>query len=868
MRLTRSIALASLTCMVIPGPAVLGEGGGWSEGSGADLRNYAPPLPVDYTHMQLALDIRDMNEPVLEGSQRLTFTVRASPLRVLTLDAMRMKIRSVSVPDHPNEVSYDYDGERLAVTFDPPLAPGTTATLETNYTVHDPPQGLIWTPESEAWPDRPAQLHTQGQPQTNSWWFPCHDFPNERLTTELIVAVPRGFTVSSNGRLEAERAAGWQQQFHWVQDKDHVNYLVTLVVGKFDVVDVAPKGSRVPMPVYVPPGEGEKVQQTYGRTAEMLEVFEERFDEPYPWDRYAQLVVWNFGAGGMENTSATTMFDTAVLDRQALEDGNLEGLISHELAHQWFGDLITCNTWAHIWLNEGWATYSTHLWYEARDGFQDGYIAHLYGTLRGVAGRDQLTPDGPIHQPMVSLVYEHPWEVFRRKANPYPKGASILHMLRMKLGEEVFFDAVAEYIDRFKFKTTETDDFRGVLEDVSGQSLEQFFIQWCERPGTPDLKVKAKWHAESCELRINVEQQQRIDADHPAFAIDLPIEVYLNEDASPDDAIRLTIPVRGRSHERSIPLDIAPAMVLVDPDLSILMTVEVDAPAQWLRRQLTAERSVASRLDAAAMLATHNSAETRDALESALSDEREHYTVRKRAAQSLNMLHGAEALVRALDSGIDDARVRAAALEGLNNATSREAVNLLARHASDSEPSYACRAAALTALGKVGSDKHMPIFEAGLAAESQHDKVREGAIKGLREVDTPEALELVIPFTEAGNLSRLRPQAIEAVGSLGHHDPDRAFEVLSELLQDREARSVRAAGQALVVLEHKKGLHALQTLARVTRDPSMRFRAEEWHDKLAAALSGDSNAESSRRDVARLRRELDELRSRIDEKFD
>ena len=224
----------------------------------------------------------------------LSFAPISEAVSVLTLDARLLEVQGVECPGRA--ASFAHDGRTLTVEFDPPIPAGDTVELITRYAIHDPPYGLIFVPESSDWPGRSAQVHSQGQPETNSYWFPCHDFPNERMTTELVVHVPRGFVASSNGRLVSQTRSGNKETFHWVQGKDHVSYLVSLVVGKFDIVDV---GSRdLPMPVYAPVGLGDQVRQTYGRTADMVALFSRLVDEPYPWDRYAQLIVHNFIAGG------------------------------------------------------------------------------------------------------------------------------------------------------------------------------------------------------------------------------------------------------------------------------------------------------------------------------------------------------------------------------------------------------------------------------------------------------------------------------------------------------------------------------------------------------------------------------------------
>lgn len=838
-------------------------------GTGRDLRNFAPDRPADINHMRLDFNIPDMNTPKLTAKQTLSFAAIARPLAMLPLHAEQMEIQSVSIPDSSplagtHKVSHAYDGSMLNITFDPPLPPGQEAVINIQYALNDPPDGLTWTPETPEWSGRPAQIHTQGQPATNRYWFPSHDFPNERFTTEIVATVPEGFLVSANGReAEKPRTSGGKSTFHWLQDKDHVGYLVSMVIGKFDVKDVAPAGSTIPMPVYVPPGQGSLIEGTYKRTPDMVKVFEQRFDEPYPWDRYAQLVVWNFGAGGMENTSATTMYDTAILSEKALEDDDLDGLISHELGHQWFGDLITCNTWAHIWLNEGWATYCTGLWYEARDGDQNGYVRYMHGVMRGIADNDQLG-EKDSRPGMVSSIYKHPWEVFRRVSNPYPKGASIIHMLRRRLGDDLFFKAVATYVERFKHKTAETTDFRKVFEEVSGQSLEQFFDQWTARPGTPDLKVKAEWQASKKQLVITIEQKQRIDADNPAFIFDLPVEVYT--DSAPGAApVKVTIPVDGKRHERAIDLTTEPALVLIDPDLFVLAKMSVDMPRPWLINQLRTSRSIASRLDASRQLQDKNKDDVRAALAKRLTDP-DHHTVRAAAARALGEMSAADELLSALDAGIAEPKVRVAALRALGAAGGTKAIERLARHAADENESYTCRAAALEWLGKRAprnDTTYLPVFEAALKAESQHDQVRRGALAGLSALGMKEGIAIARPFTQFGTMGRTRPDAINAVARLGKNDKDAAIAIIEPLTTDREDRARNAAIDALVELEDRRGLEILTRAATSTRNPDTKERAETARGKLAARLSKSDGIDNAEAEIERLKADLKRLERQV-----
>lgn len=805
--------------------------------TGKDLRNFPPDRLVDYTHMRLDIVIPDMNTRRFEATQRLTLAPISTPVHAITLDAMHLHITGAAL-EGKGEVPFTSDGETVTYTFDPPLRAGQEAKLVTNYVLEEPIDGLFWLTEAPEWPGRAAQIHTQGQSNTNRHWFPCHDFPNERLTTELVVTVPEGFEVSSNGQLVGRFDKGNATTFHWSMDKPHVNYLVSLIIGKFAIVDVAPPGARVKLPVYAPEQWRDRIKPTYATTHDMIQVFERRLDEPYPWqDRYAQLCVWNFGAGGMENTGATTMYDTAVFDEIGLADGDMEGLISHELGHQWFGDLITCNSWEHIWLNEGWATYMESLWFEASRGYQDGYLWDLYGACRGLPERDQVRSEQDVHRPgMVSNVYEEPDETFRRLSNPYPKGCAILHMLRARLGDEAFFKSVAIYVDRFKFKTAETDDFRKILEEVSGKSLEQFFAQWAYAPGTPKVAVKARWNAEARSLDLTAEQRQFIGDGAPAFVFDLPVWVYTSESSEPH---RITMAIDGKRHEHALTLDAEPTMVVIDPDLTVAMALEPDLPEAWLIAQLHNNDLHVARMDAAKYLREKKTSASTEALVACVANDAEHYTIRREAAESLGEMGKIEELSSLLSNGITNPRVRDAVIDGLGQEShdlTDEHVALLRKHASASERSYACRSSALAALGHFGDLNDLPLYEDAIRFDSKGDTVREGALRGLGRLDLKECLPLAVELTKFGVYNRTRGSALRTVGTLAHHDRELAFDAVAPLLSDTEGRAVRGAISALVECEHEDGLALLRGFADRTRDEALADQARRAAGRLGAAL--------------------------------
>ncbi len=828
----------------------------YDEATGADNRVYPPDRLADYKRMALQIDIPDMDTPRFDAVQTLTLEPINSPLSTLTLNAVELDIQKVEMGGRP--VPFSYDGETLSISFDPPLAPGRDATIVTTYSCTSPADGLFWLTSDNGMDGRPAQIHTQGQPETNRFWFPGHDFPNERLATELIVTVPDGYTVSSNGELRDEVVRNGRRTFHWALDKPHAMYLVTMIVGKFDVVDVARPNDRVSMPVYVPPGQASHVRRTYENTPKMIEVYERLLDEPYPWPRYAQLVVWNFGAGGMENTSATTMYDTAVFDEIAMEDADLDGLIAHELAHQWFGDYLTCNSWEHIWLNEGFATYLESLWLEERDGYDRGYLYDTWINMRGAARRDRVPSRDPLGRAgMVSNMYAHPDDVFRKPSNPYPKGASTLQMLRAKLGDEAFFAGLRSYVDEYKLGTVRTHHFQEELEKASGLDLQRFFDQWTVRPGTPQVTAKADWDERTKSLKIVVEQTQPISPEIPAFAFDLPVMIHDGKEWS-----EVIIPVDGKRHETSVALAADPKMVCIDPELHVLMTPEVKQPRGRFIAQLREGPTVPSRLDAAIFLEDHPGRDTVTALIASMGDTSEFYAVRARAAETLGRLNKPEELTTALSRGIDNPRVRRAAVDALVGTGDKSSLALLERIAAN-DRSYAVRSAAIEGLGRLGSSAQIPVVMSFIDTPSQHDVIRRAAFGALADLDAEPGLDAAIMYIGPGYLSRTRTSALSAIAALSHYDEEKAFDAVAPIIYDGTERVRNAAAYALIGIEDERGVELLSRAAKNHPHPGFRDSAGSWSDRLAGRMSGD-DVESLQETVGELRNQINELERKLE----
>ena len=820
------------------------EAGAFDEASGRDLRNFPPDRMVDFQHMKLQMKFNDLNEQKFSAYETLTFTPIGRDVQALKLDAVDLKISSVKLASaaqgNTPAVEHSHDGKKLVVRFEPALSPEKKYDLLIEYVCDHPTDGMFFTPYSPDAPQYTAEVHTQGQTDTNRYWFVSHDFPNERMATELIVDVPAGFSVSSNGKLVSNLSSGDRTVWHYLQEKPHVSYLVTLIIGKFDIVDLPPPKSmpNLPMKVWVAQGLGDRVLQTYGRTGEMIDMFNDRFGVLYPWDRYDQLCAKNFRSGGMENTSATTMYPTAILDKNALLDGDIDGLISHELCHQWTGDYITCKSWAHIWLNEGWATYGSALWNEQRFG-QDAYLDSMRGSF-GVARRDRTTGDVA----MVSPVYEDPGETFRRPGNPYPKGASILHMLRMKLGDDVFWNGVRLYMNRHALGVAETNDFRYAMEEVSGLGLEWFFEQWCYRPGCPELNVKIRYEGDKRDLYIDVEQAQKIDAATPAFRFTLPVVVR-----TPSGEKTISIDVSDKTTSYRTTLDGVPSIVAVDPSLHVLKTITEEKPVSMWVEQAKTGPTIAARHAAIDALSKFESSEHIALLAQIIRDDKQRHTLRNSAADALATYTSAEAkeaLLAIVRQGVSEARVRANLVDKLRRYDKVQVLDLLTDFATN-DASYATRVEAIGALAHLKATDRLDQIVELVNFESQSDQVRNAALRALCDLEEPRGLDLAIRYSAYGFVDRSRPTAISSIARLAKHDKDKAVTHLLALLNDHESRAVSAAGSALADIGDSRAIAPIRSISESHRDQGMRTRAAEWLKKLEepqAAASGETPAPS------------------------
>jgi aminopeptidase N len=435
-------------------------------------------------------------------------------------------------------------------------------------------RGLYFINPTEADSTKPRQLWTQGETEANSAWFPTIDAPNEKMTQEVLITVEKKLRTLSNGTLvRSVDADSLHRTDHWRQAYPHAPYLTMLAVGDFAVVEDSTVNG-VPIQYYVEPAYAPHAKAIFGRTPAMLRFFTERFGVPYVWEKYAQVAVRDFVSGAMENTSATVHGAAIQKTPRQLVDGDDDAVIAHELAHHWFGNLVTAESWANLALQEALATYAEQLWAEHREGRDAGEFVGFNQLNDYLAEAEQK------QEPLIRYQYLNREDVF--DAHSYQKGARVLHLLRRQVGDEAFFEALKQYLIDNQFGTVELSDLREAFEKTTGEDLNWFFTQWFLSPGHPEIKVEQSY--EVGKLILNISQQQ--DTLYtPVFRLPVKLDVWVEGQRNRYD---LVIDRPRQVLEFAIPK--RPDLVLFDADRALPASIEHEKPLKdWAFQYLHAE---------------------------------------------------------------------------------------------------------------------------------------------------------------------------------------------------------------------------------------------------------------------------------------
>lgn len=749
----------------------------------------APVASIDAEHYGLTLRLDPVGRAI-EGQLELLFVSRKDNLARVTLDFEELNVHNV-LDSNGRDLAYFQKDGKLIVALDETLALGAAEQLKISY-AGVPKKGLWFTDMEQG---VATQVFTQGECEDSRWWFPCVDNPADRATSELTVTMPMGWSAVAAGELVERKELNGSAVEHWRMNFPHPVYLTTLVAGDFAVE--LDEWDGVPLIYMGDTKYASSLKESFASTKSALDFLSDVTGLRYPYAKYAQSCVDDFPFGGMENISATTMTDTMLLDARGLVDGDSTGLIVHEAAHQWFGDLMTCNSWDHIWLNEGFATYMTQLYYESVEG-NDSFRMRWYDSLNGYLSSDV----GKDRRPTVYNTYRDPMDLFFG-GQTYAGGAARLHYLRFTVGDKAFFEGVKTYVADNQGRGVTTPDLQTAMEKASGQDLTGFFDQWLYGEGYPEINVDWSWSERDSAVKVTVQQTQREVGGTPAV-FELPVDILVH---TAKGTVTHRVVLNERKQSFTLASDMTPSYIWFDEGgwLPAKVTRE-KKPGEWLELAASSESALSRRLAIEALgdsfaggnafdLRTDQKEFTRAELVNRLRQDKSSW-VRSAAAKALGQDGSEEARLRLMAAASTDrnTHVRKAAFSALEGWGEDLELASFAHQEYDAGFSWRSMGAAARLIA---SSDPKGIFQWTLRelfdADSPHEVLRRdllGVMSGLSHSRVQSQLVQWATDSSAGSGARIA--AVKSIGKLDRLDRE-TRRTLVELLHADNARLRRAA---------------------------------------------------------------------------
>ena len=811
-------------------------------------RKYAPSRAIDILH--LTLDVTpDFRQRTVAGSATWKFKPIAQPLAELQLDAVDLTVSSVTATE--KILGYQVTEDKVIVTFAESVPVGKEASVTVRYSAQ-PEKGLYFRTPELGFKAEDMHLWTQGEAEEARHWYPSYDYPNEKFTTEMICHAPADLVVLSNGRkISSEKDADGLVAVRWLQDKPMVNYLVALVVGRLKSIE--DQHGNIPLHFWTPATEIEHAANSFEDTKKAMIFFEQEIGVPYPWDKYDQVCIQDYHWGGMENTTLTTLNINTLFPKNFENLRSSQGLVAHELAHQWFGDLLTCKDWSHIWLNEGFATFYDDLYTEHKDGRQE-FLYRMHESSKGL-----LAPTA-INKSIVWRKYSDASEQF--DAFAYGKGSWVLNMLRSQLGPELYRQCIKTYVERHKFGSVVTEDLRAVIEELSGRSFDQFFDQWVYHTGTPRVEADYSWDERTKTAKLSIRQTHAVTENVPLFNFPLPVRFQTKS-----GLVDRIMQIKDRAEDFAFPLDAAPVGVRLDPEVGVLATINFRPPAPMLAAQLTDKSDTVGRLLAVDQLAERRDHDAIIKLKNTLNND-PHYGVRQAASRALRAMYTDEtfdALVASMKQS--DARVRKQVVADVT-AFYRPAAFEQARAVLKAEKNPDIISIALSSLAPTGTNARATLLEY-LNGDSWRQHLTETALVAMRSQNDPFYVEPVREMLQ--KRGKALPSRTVAIGldtlaslsrDLVNKEEVRTF--IAGHVNDLRQNVKLAAINALGTLRDERALPVLERLATAQKTSPERTAAERAIESIRTGRKTQLEAGDVRREVIDLQKQNRDLRKDLD----
>lgn len=793
--------------------------------------HYARTRDYHVSNLKLIFNI-DAKDHSAHGVVTHTLAPLRDGLASIVLDAgSNLKILGCKM--NGTGAKFTHTEERLTIQPTVPLARGKEVTVEVTY---DMPRsgrfggangagGVTWIDPRPNAPDRTPEFWTQGETDGNHHWVPCYDAPNDKCTSETITTVPDNWEVIGNGTElpMTHDAVKHTKTFHWKMTQPHSTYLLSLVAGELDVRKDVWEGK--PLYYVVPKGKGDLAKSTFGNTPDMLSFFSNTLGVKYAWPKYAQSAVFDF-PGGMENVSATTLGTYAISDaRTGLWPAS--SLTSHELAHQWFGDLVTCKDWGDIWLNESFATFFEMLYEEHLRGKEtyDGEVESNTASYKRAATRT-------LH-PLSTTLYPNNDAMFDQ-GHTYAKGGVILHMLRKQLGDADFFRGLGHYLKTNAYKPVDSYDLIQAFAEETGVNVEPFFAQWIFKPGMPMLDFSWTYDDAKKEVVAHVKQTQDTSDGIPVY--NTPLSFALLREGSTGNVERIKTRLTGVDQEFRFPAAVKPNAVLIDPDHELLKDLTKKnfdasetavvlryAPCHLDRRTALTQILAAEETPSPA---------TVKLLTEALRTEPGEIV----AAGILNTLGSLKQedlrpLFRAEAKSKQPSR-RVAAIRALAQLPSNREDNALLRTIAASDTDYyAIVEAALNALATLDPAGSLDVFKHQVGSTSLNDRLAYLSVSALTQSKSPAAVPALLAATGPTHLMRVRTHAVDGLAEIAPNDPT-IHSALMKLLAENKPVLQIAVARTLRDRKDKAAVPALRKLATTATDSDLKETAGDAADMI------------------------------------
>jgi aminopeptidase N len=812
---------------------------------------YARHRDYDLQHSRIALRF-DVEEKKVIGDVTHTLAILHDGTSKIEFDSVGLTIQSVTLNKAP--AKFESTATKLIVPLPTAAHNGEKFEVDIRYE-GKPIKGLYFILPDKDYPNRPKQIWSQGESEDTRFYLPTYDYPNDRLTTETILTVPSSWITVANGKLiNVTKAADNMKTWTWRESLPSSTYLITVVAGEFDEVKQSWHG--LPVAYYAPKGRGDRLLPNYERTPAMMDLFSKKLGMDYPWEKYSQAMVDDFVAGGMENTSATTNTSSSLRSDKLIPEfpGNEDPLISHELAHQWFGDLVTCNDWGDIWLNEGFATFFEMVWTESH------YPKDQADYDRWTAVHEWLAQSTLYGKPIVRHDFDDSSEF---DDNAYAKGGLVLYMLRQQIGEDAFYRGLRHYLETYRGKNVVTADLIKAVDEANHTNVQQFFDQWVYGAGAPKFDASYTYDDASHQVALTVKQTQKIEGHVGLFYVPVNLEVTTASGAKSH-----TISVSKEAETFLFPSDSAPLMVLFDKGGHILKSAEFHKDKKEWLYQLKNAAELADRADAAQALAKlKNDDDAVAALGVALNTDKA-WGLRDIAADALGRIGNPPAgkqLLAGLDANAQP-YVRNHIVAALGSIKDEPQIVAKLLDISRDDASYRARGNALQSLGKLKAANALPVLTDAVRADSPDDFLRNAALRSLGYLGDDRGVPLLREWALPGKAIETRQAAIASLGRLDKGNKAITAQIASYLTETHYPIRY-AAIRALGSRGDASAIPALQSLlkrddlsiemAPTVKEEIARLQKEENSKKAAGAAEADeekSNVDTEQTMAQRLER--------------